>query len=116
MEGLAQLLPFLLIVVVFWLLLIRPQRRRQQELRRTQDAVQLGDEVMLSAGILGTVAEADEEYLSLEISPGVRMRVARGAVVRVIDGPESAESPEAGPSTHAEGEPLSGPLPDERDR
>ena len=31
-EGLAQLLPFVLIALVFWLLLIRPQRRRQQEL------------------------------------------------------------------------------------
>lgn len=83
-NGLEQLLPFVLIFVVFWLLLIRPQRKRQQELARTQGAVVVGDEVLLSAGIAGRVAEAGDEFLQLEISPGVEMRVARQAVVRIL--------------------------------
>ena len=97
MEGLAQLLPFVLIAVVFWLLLIRPQRRRQMELARTQGGLEIGDEVMLGAGILGTVAEADEEYLRLEVDPGVHLKVARQAVVRAID-------PNAGTATEADAE------------
>lgn len=84
MSGLEQLLPFVLIFLAFWLLLIRPQRRRQQELARTQGAVQIGDEVLLSAGIAGRVAGSDDEFLQLEISPGVHMKVARQAVVRVL--------------------------------
>lgn len=84
MEGLASLLPFILIAVVFWFLLIRPQRRRQQEIMSIQRSVGVGDEVMLGAGILGHVAEADEEFLELEVSPGVRLRVARGAVAKVV--------------------------------
>lgn len=84
MEGLASLLPFVLIAVVFWLLLIRPQRRRQQELARTQRELQVGDEVMIGAGIVGHVATVDEEFIGLETSPGVRLKVARGAVVRVL--------------------------------
>jgi preprotein translocase subunit YajC len=92
-SGLEQLLPFVLIFVVFWLLLIRPQRKRQQELVRTQGSVEVGDEVMLGAGIAGRVAEAGEEFLQLEIAPGVQMKVARQAVVRVL-----AEEP----ATHPE--------------
>jgi preprotein translocase subunit YajC len=80
--GLEGLLPFVLIAAVFWFLLIRPQRRRQQELAKTQRGVDIGDEVMLGAGIVGRVASADDEYVHLEISPGVQMRVTRGAVVR----------------------------------
>jgi preprotein translocase subunit YajC len=105
-EGLAGLLPFVLIAVIFWLLLIRPQRRRQMELVRTQQAVQVGDEVMLGAGIVGTVADAGEEYLQLEISPGVQIQVARGAVVRVLtphdvpDHPEPGVDPGADPGTN----------------
>jgi preprotein translocase subunit YajC len=83
-SGLEQLLPFVLIFVVFWLLLIRPQRKRQQELVRTQGSVVVGDEVMLGAGIAGRVAEAGEEFLQLEIAPGVQMKVARQAVVKVL--------------------------------
>jgi preprotein translocase subunit YajC len=89
-EGLASLLPFVLIAVVFWLLLIRPQRRRQLELARTQGGLEIGDEVMLGAGIVGRVASVDGEYIGLETSPGVQLRVARGAIVRVIT-PEPLE-------------------------
>ena len=91
MEALAQLLPFVLIAVVFWLLLIRPQRRRQLDMAATQRAVEVGDEVLLGAGIVGRVATAAEDFLELEISPGVLMKVARGAVVRVIEPDEPTE-------------------------
>ena len=95
MEALAQLLPFILIAVVFWLLLIRPQRRRQMEMLATQRAVGVGDEVLLGAGILGRVVGESDDYLELEVSPGVAMKVARGAVVRVLQPEESDTSLEA---------------------
>ena len=95
MEGLAGLLPFILIALVFWLLLIRPQRKRQLELQRTQRGVGVGDEVMLGAGIVGIVAATDDEFLELEVSPGVQLRVARGAVARVVT--PHGYQPEEGP-------------------
>jgi preprotein translocase subunit YajC len=107
-EGLASLLPFVLIAVVFWLLLIRPQRRRQMELSRTQGGLEIGDEVMLGAGIVGRVASVDAEFIGLETSPGVQLRVARGAVVRVIT-PEPLD--DAGPARPADDptDPTTGP-------
>jgi preprotein translocase subunit YajC len=93
-EGLAGLLPFILIALVFWLLLIRPQRKRQLELQRTQRGLEIGDEVMLGAGIVGTVAATDDEFVELEVSPGVHLRVARGAVARVLT-PQGYEPDEA---------------------
>jgi preprotein translocase subunit YajC len=83
-EGLASLLPFVLIAAVFWFLLIRPQRKRQLEMAKTQRSIGVGDEVMLGAGIVGRVATVGDEYLGLELSPGVQMRVARGAVVKIL--------------------------------
>lgn len=90
MEGLASILPFVLIAVAFWFLLIRPQRRQQQKLLETQRSVQPGDEVMLGSGIFGVVAAEHDDHLELEVSPGVRLRVARAAVVRVVQ-PEHEE-------------------------
>jgi preprotein translocase subunit YajC len=84
-NGIAGLAPLVLIAVVFWFLLIRPQRRRQLDLQAVQRGIDIGDEVMLGAGILGRVAEADDEFLRLEVDPGVHLKVARQAVVRVID-------------------------------
>jgi preprotein translocase subunit YajC len=82
-NELAQLLPFVLIAAVFWFLLIRPQRKRQTELVRTQRGLEVGDEVLLGSGIVGRVAELpDDEFLHLEVSPGVRIKTLKGAVVR----------------------------------
>ncbi len=94
MKGLAQLLPFVLIVAVFYLLLIRPQRRRQAELASTQRAVEVGDDVLLGAGIVGKVASTSREYVQLEVSPGVQIRVARAAVVRRLTPEELLEAEE----------------------
>ncbi len=84
MDALGTLLPFVAIGAIFWFLLIRPQRRRQLDMQATQRAVGVGDEVMLGAGIVGVVAGESEEFLELEIAPGVQMKIARGAVVRVL--------------------------------
>jgi preprotein translocase subunit YajC len=83
-QGAGQLVFFVAIAAVFWFLLIRPQRRRQQELAATQQMVELGDEVMLGAGIYGVVAAADDEFFELEVSSGARMKVARASVVRIV--------------------------------
>lgn len=97
MTGLEAVLPFVLILGVFWFVLIRPQRKRQLEVAAVQRAVAEGDEVMLGAGIVGTVRRVEDEFVSLEVSPGVEMRVARGAVMRrlVADEPEELDGPGA---------------------
>ena len=88
MDSLAGILPFVLIALVFWFLIVRPQRRRQQELATTQSALDVGTEVMLGSGIFGTVASLDEETVQLELSPGTTVKVARQAIVKVVDGPD----------------------------
>lgn len=87
MNGLEQLLPFVLIFLAFWLLLIRPQRKRQQALQQAQSAVVVGDQVLLGSGIVGHIVEAGPEFLLLEISAGAHMTVARQAVVRTLSEP-----------------------------
>jgi preprotein translocase subunit YajC len=86
-NGLEQLLPFVLIFLAFWLLLIRPQRKRQQALQQAQGEVVVGDQVLLGAGIVGHVTEAGPEFLQLEISPGAHMKVARQSVARKLSEP-----------------------------
>ncbi|QNN52515.1 preprotein translocase subunit YajC [Nocardioides mesophilus] len=96
MSGWESLLPFVLIVVVFWFLVARPARRQQQKLAATQAGIAIGSEVMLGSGIYGRVASLDEETLQLEIAPGTQVKVARQAVVRVLEPapPEYPTSPE----------------------
>jgi preprotein translocase subunit YajC len=81
--------------LLLWLLLIRPQARRARELAHMQSTLEVGDEVMLTSGIHGTVRGLDEAVAQVEISDGVTIRVARGAVGQVVSEVEQDEAPAA---------------------
>ena len=92
MDNVWSILPLVGIAVLFWLILIRPAQRRQRDLTRTQGAVAVGDEVMLTSGIYGTVREVRDDSITLEVSEGVNLRVVRAAVgsveTRASSGPD----------------------------
>jgi preprotein translocase subunit YajC len=77
--------PLLILVGVFvlmWALVILPEQRRRKEHIAVVARLQVGDEVMTTAGLYGTIADLDDEVVSLEVAPGTVLRVARGAVGR----------------------------------
>ncbi len=80
MHNLAAILPLAGIAVLFWLILIRPAQRRQRSLAHLQSQVSVGDQVMLTSGIFGTVRDLDDRTVSLEVSEGVILKVVRAAV------------------------------------
>ncbi len=84
MSEIAGLLPLVLIALLFWLLIIRPASRRQKDQARMQSALNLGDRVMLTSGIYGTVTDLADDRLEVEIAPGVVVTVARAAIGSVV--------------------------------
>jgi preprotein translocase subunit YajC len=94
---LVSLLPLIGIALLFWLFIIRPAGRRQRELAHMQSSLSVGDEIVLTSGVYGTVRQLEDDHLLVEVAPGVTIKVARGAVgstVNKIDEPvrEPAET------------------------
>ncbi|GEP38486.1 hypothetical protein NPS01_21490 [Nocardioides psychrotolerans] len=56
-----------------------------------QSALSVGDEVMLTSGVYGTLRELNDDRVGVEIAPGVVIHVARGAVGTVTQ-PELGEA------------------------
>jgi preprotein translocase subunit YajC len=73
-----------LIFVVFYFLLIRPQAKRAKEHKAMVTALAVGDEVVTSGGILGRITEAGEQYLTVEVAEGVRVKVQRHTVGAIL--------------------------------
>ena len=59
-------------------------------LQSLQSSLQLGDEIITSAGFLGTIRRFDGEVVTIELSPGVEARVNRRAISGRL-GPDRAE-------------------------
>lgn len=72
------------LIVLFYFMLIRPQQKRMRQQMELMRSLRVGDEVMTSAGIYGTISEVEEETVLLEVAEDVEIRVAKSAVVKVF--------------------------------
>jgi preprotein translocase subunit YajC len=84
LSSLGSMLPLVLMFVVLYFVMIRPQMKRQKEARKMIEALAKGDEVATSGGMLGKITSISDQYLGLEISNGVEVKVQRSAVVQVL--------------------------------
>jgi preprotein translocase subunit YajC len=90
-------LPLLLMGVVFYFLLIRPQNQRRRAQLEMQSDVEVGDEIVTTAGIYGTITEIDDDYgiVTVEVAPNTDIRMARAAIAqRLVDDDEFVEEDE----------------------
>src|SRR5246500_1141551 len=95
-NALIQFLPLILIFVVFYFLLIRPQQRKAKDHKTMLDALRRGDRIVTGGGIIGTVARVDSpEEVTVDIADGVRVRVLRSTISRVLAKPDPAATREA---------------------
>ena len=88
MNALVQWGFLLLLLIIFWLVLMRPARKQRQNVEQLQGGLQVGDEVVTSSGIFGSIAQLADTRVGLEIAPGIVIEMARQAVVRKVDDAE----------------------------
>ncbi len=81
---LVSFLPIIAIAALFYLLIIRPTSKRQREVSRMQSSLSVGDEVMLTSGIFGTIQELADDHVRVLVADGVSLKVVRGAIGTVV--------------------------------
>ena len=94
-QATQQLLFFALLVFGLYVLAIRPQRARARALAEVRASLAPGRRVVTTAGIHATVRSVEPGEVVLEIAPGVLVRFADGAVIRVLDAPGEPQEPAA---------------------
>ena len=86
---LVQLLPLILIFVVFYFLLIRPQQKRVKQHKEMVNSLKPGSTVVTSGGIVARITKIlDENFISVEVSDGVIVKLKRDTIVEVLSGNE----------------------------
>jgi preprotein translocase subunit YajC len=90
-------LPLLLMGVVFYFLLIRPQNQRRRAQMQMQSDIEVGDDILTTAGIYGTITDIDDDYgiVTVEVAPNTEIRLARAAIAqRLVDDGELEDEDE----------------------
>jgi len=80
-----NLLVLALIFFIFYFILIRPQQRRMKAHTAMMKSLQKGNKVLAAGGIIGSIVKFEgDEVAVLEVSQGVKIRVARASITEVL--------------------------------
>jgi preprotein translocase subunit YajC len=76
-----QLLPFALVLAIFYFIILMPMKRKQQKVADFLSSLKVGDSVVTSGGIHGTITRLGDQALQIQIAERVRIEVSRNAIV-----------------------------------
>ena len=80
-SPLVQLIPFALVLAIFYFVILLPMKRRQKKVQEFLGALKVGDKVVTSGGMYGSIAKLGEDAVQLQIAPNVRVDISRAAIV-----------------------------------
>jgi preprotein translocase subunit YajC len=90
----AFLIVMVLLLVVLYVLVIRPQRQRQITQQAMIDRAEVGDDILTNGGIYGTITQAEEDDIVVEIADGVTVHMTRRGIAAVLPPEEEEEDVE----------------------
>ncbi|MCL7462083.1 preprotein translocase subunit YajC [Pseudomonas sp. NW5] len=71
-------------VVIFYLMIWRPQSKRAKEHKNLLAGLQKGDEVVTAGGIAGKVAKVADDFVVLEVSDTVELKIQKAAIAAAL--------------------------------
>src|SRR4051812_24494409 len=78
--ALVQIFPFVLMLGIFYVLVLMPMRKRQKKVQDFQGALKVGDRVITTGGLYGTVTRVTDATVQLQVADKVRIDVARASI------------------------------------
>jgi preprotein translocase subunit YajC len=88
-------LPLLIVLVAIPLFLqARKQKKTMQEQQKLQNSVGVGDRVMTTSGLYGTVVATEDDTIDLEIAEGVTTTWLKQAIRERVEADSEDESDE----------------------
>jgi preprotein translocase subunit YajC len=82
-----------LVLGVMYVTMIRPQRQRQAQQQSTVESAGVGDDVLTTGGIYGTITEVDGDDIVVDIAPtgGMPVHMTRRGTAAVLPPEEEHE-------------------------
>lgn len=79
------LLPIVLMIGIFYFLVFMPMRKQQRKQKEMLKALENGQTVLTSGGIIGTIIAVNDDTLILRIKPdNLKIQVARSSITSLV--------------------------------
>ena len=75
-----QLVTFLLVLGIFYFIVLLPMKRRQKKVEEFLDRLKVGDRIVTTGGIYGSITKLGERSVQIQIADKVRIEVAKASI------------------------------------
>ena len=75
-----QFLPFALILGIFYFIILLPMKRRQKKVAEFRDSLKVGDKIITSSGVYGSITRLNDRSVQLQVADKVRIEISRASV------------------------------------
>ena len=82
--GMFQILFIVGLFALFYFIAIRPQRKRQKEHAAMVAALETGNEVATSSGILGKITRLEDNFVVVQVADKVELKFQRNFISAVL--------------------------------
>jgi len=76
-DLLSSLMPLVVLFAIFYFLIIRPQQKQQKDHKAMLAALDKGDKIVTSGGLIVEITKVEESFLTVKNTDGTTLRVAR---------------------------------------
>ena len=79
-NPLVQLFPIAAVFAIFYFIILLPTKRKQKKVEEFLSALKVGDRVVTTGGIYGSITKVNEQSVQLQVANNVRIEVAKQAI------------------------------------
>jgi preprotein translocase subunit YajC len=83
--GIFSFLPLIIIFAIFYFLIFRPQQKQRKETQEMLANLKKGDRVVTRGGLIGTIDKVEEQTVRIEAGSGLKLRLRRDYVDRLLN-------------------------------
>lgn len=74
------LVPLAIVFLIFWFLIIRPERKKQEKHQTFLDALKVGDDIVTTGGLIGTVTSVGDATVKVRIAKNTKIEILRSSI------------------------------------
>jgi preprotein translocase subunit YajC len=89
-ESIQGILPLVLLFLAMWFLIIAPQRKKQKAMAQMIESLGVGDEIITTGGIYGTITNRKDDRFVVKIADNTKIEINKSFVQSKVDGDQKA--------------------------
>ncbi len=84
-NGLASLLPLIILFAIFYFLIIRPQQKQQKAHAAMLNDLKKGDKIVTNGGLHASIVKVEEDFIKIKLNDETIVKLDKAYVAKKVE-------------------------------